>query len=47
MFSETIKSLKQYIGQETLIKELGKEEGNDGADLCEIEEEGAMGPWAA
>lgn len=47
MFSETIKSLKQHIRQETLIKELGKEEGNDGVDLCEIEEEGAVGPWAA
>lgn len=43
MFSETIKCLKQYIRQEQLIKKLGKEEGNDGADLCEIEEGGAMG----
>lgn len=42
MFSETIKSLKQYIRQEPLIRELGKEEGNDGAGLCEIEG-GAMG----
>lgn len=47
MFSETIKSLKQHIRQETLIKEPGKEEENDGVDLCEIEEEGAVGPWAA
>lgn len=47
MFPETIKSLKPHIRQETFIKELGKEEGNDGADLCEIEEEGAMRPWAA